>query len=302
MPTPAITTAGAGRGGACPRRGGRHDARRPGMGGGSTMPTKPNADDQVAPPVLGDANARAGPRPGVTVVLVAECEPFPLTSLVRDEDPEVFRSDRSLNGVRGRDKAGCGLPRLAPAARETPNAANHAAARAGMMACRGPPLPIWQPAPGHHAGACGGAAGAGKRGAHASRLPAWRRGRAQRTGGHGRASGLALAELTPSSSPMPSPTRGSTGSSSARRLCAAARSSTPPALASHNRLSNCQTDATAYDQQQRRRWRPWRGRGGRFARKPGRGAGRGALGSGPQRKDSPWTQPRRPRRTPITTA
>ncbi len=51
---------------------------------------------------------------------------------------EVFRNNRFLYGVRGRGNAGYGLPQLADASRETLNATNHAAARAAMMAYRGP--------------------------------------------------------------------------------------------------------------------------------------------------------------------
>lgn len=67
-----------------------------------------------------------------------EREPFTLTSLVRDEDPEVFNNNRFVYGVRGRGNAGYGLPQLAYASRKTLNATNYAAARAAMMGYRGP--------------------------------------------------------------------------------------------------------------------------------------------------------------------
>lgn len=57
---------------------------------------------------------------------------------MRDEDAEVFRDNRFLYGVRGRGNAGHGLPQLAHASRKTLNATNDDAARAAMMAYRGP--------------------------------------------------------------------------------------------------------------------------------------------------------------------
>lgn len=67
-----------------------------------------------------------------------EREAFTLTSLIRDEDPAVFFNTAFTYGVRGRGNAGYGLPQLAYASREALTATSYGAARAAMMAWRGP--------------------------------------------------------------------------------------------------------------------------------------------------------------------
>ena len=65
-----------------------------------------------------------------------EREAFKLTAFINDEDPEAFRNNRFIYGVRGRGNAGFGLPQLAYASREALTPENYAAARAAMMAYR----------------------------------------------------------------------------------------------------------------------------------------------------------------------
>lgn len=63
--------------------------------------------------------------------------PYELQQLTDSSDPNVFKNDEFLYGVRGRGNAGYGLWQLAFGSKATLNAANYAAARQAMQELKG---------------------------------------------------------------------------------------------------------------------------------------------------------------------